>query len=85
MFKLIKQGNYYNDQIPYYVCDKNSDLDSIPLSKEIKDNIGDRAYVINESNQYVRNSEGEWQVDLSIKTNLPEGAVVDAEVEIGSF
>ena len=85
MFKLIKQGNYYNDQIPYYVCDEVSDLDSIPLSKEIKDNIGDRAYVINESNQYVRNSEGEWQVDLSIKTNIPEGTVIDAKVEIGSF
>ena len=82
MFKLIKQGNSYNDQVPYFVCDNYSELDNIPLTKGIKDSIGDRVFVINESKYYIRNSNGEWKEDLSTGGS---GQSQPCEIEITSF
>lgn len=65
MYKLIKQGNSYNDSVYQYICDTLSDLELIPLSKVISDNIGDKAYIIATSEKYVRDSEGNWQKDIS--------------------
>lgn len=82
MYKMIKQGKQFCSPIKKFVCDNYSELDNIPLTKGIKDSIGDRVFVINESKYYIRNSNGEWKEDLSIGGS---GQSQPCEIEITSF
>ena len=87
MYKMIKQGGAYNDQIPYFVCDTLDEIDLIPISKETKDSIGDRVYVISEGESYIRNSEGKWEVDKSSEGSSGGGGgtVIKEGITIGLF
>ena len=66
MYKLVKQGSGFNDKIHFYICDTEEDLYNIPSSKNVPyDSIGDKAYVINTSKRYIKNSMGEWKINNS--------------------
>lgn len=75
MYKLIKQGDKYNDPIHFYICDTPDDLDNLPFNNAVKDSIGDEAYIIDTGEEYVRDSDGKWR----IKLQEGGGAVVNPE------
>ena len=85
MYKLTKQGSSYNDSVHQYLCDTIDDMYAIPLSKNVSDSIGDKAYVIATSEKYVRNSEGQWKEDLSASGGIDEDTVLDAKIKITTF
>lgn len=85
MYKLIKQGNSYNDSTHFYICDTLADLQLIPLPKLVKDSIGDKAYIINTSEKYVRNSKGQWVEDLSDIRGVDGDTIFEARLIIHSF
>ena len=85
MYKLTKQGSSYNDSVCQYLCDTIDDMYAIPLSKNVSDSIGDKAYIINASEKYVRNSEGKWMEDLSASGGIDEDTVFEACLIILSF